>query len=212
MAQEYSIVLAAYMPESARKTLPKAWSEFAQPVSDIVEDHHGRVIDVDGPGWFVAAFDSAREGTLCAVEIQRTLHNASDELAGAPIRWLHIGLNTETPPRSCEPWPPARDDSVDRLVSLAEPGGVCLSRTVYDEVRFHVDLPFDASRDPHHTAYACQEIRGKLASLNLLESGAVHLHAASLGGRDSGSGYNSEKKGAASGIVEKLRALLSQGS
>jgi len=93
---------------------------------------------------------------------------------------LHFGLNHEAPPNPGNVWPPEKDNTAVTLVALAEPGGICLSQTIYDDIRFKIDLPFDTTRDPKHTAFVCQEIRRKLSSLNLLKAGAVRIGAAGL--------------------------------
>lgn len=183
MPQDSVAVLAAYMAETNRKALPRSWADHACRLSEFVYDHDGHVINVVGEGWFVATFSDALKGTRCAVDMQRGMNEKAEEFTAGRAR-LHIGVNYEPSPSPGQVWPQTRDDSVDRLVALAEPGGICLSRTVYDEVRFQIDLRFDTTRDPKHTAYVCQEIRRKLGSLNLLESGAVRLGAAALASRN----------------------------
>lgn len=182
MAHDLVALLAAYMPEVGRRSKPRAWIDYKKILDEIVGRHEGEVIDVDGEGWFVARFRDALTGTRCAVEIQRPAKGQGKESTTLQLTRLHIGLNHEKPPNPGEIWPPEKDNTVDRLVALAEPGGICLSRTIYDDIRFHIKLPFDTRRDPKHTAFVCQEIRRKFDSLNLLEAGAVRIDAAGLAG------------------------------
>ena len=184
MAEKLVALLAAYMPEWDRKVLPQSWTEFEKRLSEVVDTHEGHVINIVGDGWFVAEFSNALTGVQCAVDIQLDLKEAVAEPTAMDQAQLHIGVNYEPPPRPGQVWPSTRDDSADRLAALAELGGICLSRTVYDEIRFKINLPFDTMRDPKHTAFVCQEIRRKLGSLNLLESGAVRLGAAALRSRN----------------------------
>ena len=160
--------------------MPRAWIDCKKILVEIIGRHEGEVIDVDGEGWLVARFRDALTGTRCAVAIQRASKGQGKESPPLQLARLHIGLNHETPPNPGEIWPTEKDNTVDRLVALAEPGGICLSRTIYDEIRFHIELPFDTRRDPKHTAFLCQEIRRKFDSLNLLEAGAVRIGAAGL--------------------------------
>jgi len=180
MADDLVAILAAYLPESGRSSTPHAWIDYKTRLVDIVDRHEGQVIDVAGDGWFVARFGDALAGTRCAVEIQRAPKGPCKDTASMDMPRLHIGLNHEVAPKPGDPWPPDKDNTADRLVALAEPGGICLSRTIYDDIRFLIDLPFDTTRDPKHTAFVCQEIRRKLGSLNLLEAGAVRIGAAGL--------------------------------
>ena len=184
MPQESVAVLAAYMAEADRKAMNGSWADYECRLSELADNQDGHVINVAGDGWFVATFSDALKGTQCAVDIQRAMSEAGGEPMATGRAWLHIGVNYEPSPSPGQVWPQTQDDSVDRLAALAEPGGVCLSRTVYDEIRFQIDLPFDTVRDPKHTAYVCQEIRRKFDSLNLLESGSVRLGAGALANRN----------------------------
>ncbi len=180
MANNLVAVLAAYMPEFGRKSTPQAWVDYQEKLALDAGQHGGVVVDVAGDGWFVATFENALTAIRCATDIQRTPKGRGKDSAPTALARLHIGLNFEAPPTPGEIWPPGRDDTADRLVAMAEEGGLCLSRTLYDEVRSHIDLPFDTTRMPEHTAYLCEEIKHKYKSLNLLEAGAVRVPAAAL--------------------------------
>ena len=208
MSHELGAVLAAYMPEDGRNITANAWSELIGSLTDSVGRHHGSVIHVAGEGWFLARFQDALAAVSCAVEVQRALADRDVDVPGADTRRLHIGLNHEVPPDDGEAWPPDRDDRVDRLVAIAESGGICLSRTIYDDVRFQVDLPFDTMRDPKHTAYACQEIRRKFDDLNLLESSAVRLSPAALVGPTTQAASNSVTSDAGSGLIHRIKTYF----
>lgn len=208
MPQDFSPVLAAYVTGNERDSNGIGWTEVAKPLGDRAERHGGTVIALPGDGWFLATFTNALEALKCAIDIQqRSLAGTAED---APIRTprCHLGLNHETTPVDNMSWPPGRDDSVDRLVALSEPGGICLSRTVYDEVRYRVDLPFDTERDPNHTAYQCQEIRRKLDTLNLLEAGSVRISASNLAAYFTGSGVGDNRMANRSGIFGMVRAFV----
>ena len=180
MSQDDAAVLAAYMTEDARNRTPHLRPEITRWLRDCVAKHQGSVVNLTSEGWFLATFEVALRAVSCAVEIQRrsTLQDAGAEIMES--QRLHIGLNFEVPPIDGSTWPPEMDDKVDRLVALVEPGGICFSRTIYYDIKFRIDLPFDTTRDPKHTAFMCQEIRQKLNVLNLLEAGAVRIGAAAL--------------------------------
>ena len=69
----------------------------------------------------------------------------------------------------------AEMEAVTKMMWAAEPGGLCLSRTAYDAVKFDITLPFDDRSDPAHTAYQCGEIRKKRHSMDLALMSAVKV-------------------------------------
>ncbi len=208
MSHNLAPLLAAYIVENSRNTTTEAWSAFIGSLADCVDRHQGCVVNIAGEGWFLARFQDALAAVRCAVEIQQELANRSVEVpATDPLR-LHVGLNHEVLPNDGDAWPPNKDDSVARLVAIAEPGGICLSRTIYDDVRFQIDLPFDTTRDPKHTAYTCQEIRQKFDDLNLLESSAVRLSSAALVGPTRQAASNSATSDAESGLIRRIRTYF----
>jgi len=106
----------------------------------IFAEHGGREIKTIGDG-FLVEFASALEAARCAIGIQQKLaeHNAS----ARPERRIEvrIGLHLgDVVHRDGDVF----GDGVNiaaRIQSLAEPGGVCLSRPVFEEVRNKIDAP-----------------------------------------------------------------------
>src|SRR5262245_6350368 len=110
-------------------------------VLPMISAHGGRVIDTAGDG-VLAEFGSAVNAVKCAVAVQKTMveHNALVE----PERRMQfrIGINIgdvihdETR---------LYGDGVNvaaRLENLAEPGGICISRKVYEEVAGKMQVAF----------------------------------------------------------------------
>ncbi|MFY9716959.1 MAG: adenylate/guanylate cyclase domain-containing protein [Thermoplasmata archaeon] len=95
---------------------------------------HGREVKTVGDA-FLVAFGSALEATLCALEIQRSLHEYN---AAAPDDWkiririgVHVGDVIETNGD-------VLGDAVNiasRIEALAEPEGICLTQQVVDQVQ-----------------------------------------------------------------------------
>jgi class 3 adenylate cyclase len=188
MSQNVSPVVAVYVSENESDRFGEGWTMIFGFAEDSAKKHGGIVVELPTEGWFLAIFKTALDAITCAVDIQRrsivsrvvyTPMKRLNRTVETLIKWPRclIGVNYEMTPVAGMAWPTGRDDGVDRLVSLSEPGGICLSRTIYDDVRYHVDLPFNTERDPNHTAYLCQEIRRKLGTFNLLEAGAVRVNA-----------------------------------
>ena len=86
-------------------------------------------------------FASVVDAVNGAVEIQRELAERNSELPGDRRMDFRIGINLGDVV--------VQDDVIygdgvnvaARLESLAEPGGVCISRPVHDQVRPKLDLP-----------------------------------------------------------------------
>ena len=160
MSRELTIIFAAevvrsdYSPADDRYTTNDVLSAYEGILADCVQRHHGRTIEGSSVSGLLAGFSNAFDALSCAVEIQRDgVDKIETSSAAVPLR-LSIGVNHEVLPnegkiRSCN-----EDNDVARLVALAEPGGICISRTVYDEVRFKIKLPYMTERDPVHTAYS----------------------------------------------------------
>jgi len=107
----------------------------------MIVEHGGRIIDTAGDG-ILAEFSSVLNAVNCAVAVQRTM--ADRNTAIDPLRRMQfrVGINQgdvladETR---------IYGDGINvaaRLESIAEPGGICISGKVYDEVCGRIDLAY----------------------------------------------------------------------
>ncbi len=103
------------------------------------EQYEGRVLKFTGDG-LLMYFHSAVQAVACALEIQKAIATAAMALPPNDILQHRIGIHlgdvfaTETD---------VMGDGVNiaaRLQSEAEPGGICLSQTVYDVVKKRLAL------------------------------------------------------------------------
>jgi len=102
--------------------------------------HEGRIIKLMGDG-VLAEFSSAVQAVACAAAIQRAMADGGGA-AGRPIR-LRIGINLGDIIAEGDDIFGDGVNIAARLEALAEPGGLCISRAVYEQVRNKVDLAFD---------------------------------------------------------------------
>jgi adenylate cyclase len=105
----------------------------------LIQHHHGRLLDSPGDN-ILAEFASVVDAVQGAVAIQKTLKARNAQLPENRKMEFHIGINLgEVIADSNRLY----GDSVNitvRLENLAEPGGICISKTVYDQIEDK--LPF----------------------------------------------------------------------
>jgi adenylate cyclase len=117
-------------------------TDYREAIRTLVEQHHGRVVDAPGDN-LLAEFPNALDAVQCAVEIQGVLRVRNQSLP-EPRRMLfrigvHLGDITLEGER-------VYGDGVNiaaRLEGLAEPGGICISATVQEQVESKFDVGFE---------------------------------------------------------------------
>jgi adenylate cyclase len=107
-----------------------------------IKEHRGRIVKTTGDG-LLLEFASVVDAVRCAVEVQREMAERNvDVLPDCRIEF-RMGINVGDIIRD------GRDiygDGVNvaaRLETLAEPGGICVSRMVRDQVRDKLDFSFE---------------------------------------------------------------------
>jgi adenylate cyclase len=98
----------------------------------LISTHHGREIKSTGDG-FLVEFDSALKATHCAVDIQRRIYERNAE-GGLPPIQIRIGIHLGD---VVQHGTDILGDAVNiaaRIEPVAEPGGICLSGAVHDQV------------------------------------------------------------------------------
>jgi adenylate cyclase len=107
-----------------------------------IAEHRGRIVKNTGDG-FLAEFPSVVDAVRCAVKIQRGMIDREPEIAEERRIRFRIGINLG------DVIVEEHDifgDGVNvaaRLEALAEPGGICVSRVVRDQVRDRLDFAFE---------------------------------------------------------------------
>ena len=107
-----------------------------------IAEHRGRIVKTTGDGILVE-FASIVDAVRCAVDIQRQMAERNGQVPPERRIEFRIGLNVG------DIIIDEKDifgDGVNiaaRLEALAEPGGICVSRVVRDEVRDKLDFSFE---------------------------------------------------------------------
>ena len=111
-------------------------------MSELIEQFKGRVVDAPGDN-LLAEFGSVVDATDCAVKIQRELKTKNAELPDNRRMEFRIGVNLGD---VVEEGDRIYGDGVNiaaRIEGLAEPGGICISRTAYDHVKNKLELGYE---------------------------------------------------------------------
>ncbi len=107
-----------------------------------VREHRGRIVKTTGDGALVE-FASVVDAVRCAVEVQRDMAERNVDVAAEKRIELRIGINVGD---IISDEDDIFGDGVNiaaRLEALAQPGGICVSRVVRDQVRDKLDFAFD---------------------------------------------------------------------
>jgi TolB-like protein/class 3 adenylate cyclase len=107
-----------------------------------IAEHRGRTVKNTGDG-FLAEFPSVVDAVRCAVEIQRGMADREPEVREEQRIRFRIGVNLGDVIAEEHDIFGDGVNVAARLEALAEPGGICVSRVVRDQVRDRVDFAFE---------------------------------------------------------------------
>jgi class 3 adenylate cyclase len=112
-----------------------------QIFDQLLAQHRGRVFNTAGDA-ILAEFPSAVEAVRCATEIQTALRTRNDHLPPEQRMLFRIGINLgDVIVQGSD----LLGDGVNvaaRIQTIAEPGGVCVSGSVYDQIQNKLSLQF----------------------------------------------------------------------
>jgi TolB-like protein/Flp pilus assembly protein TadD len=104
-------------------------------------EHRGRVVKNTGDG-FLAEFQSVVDGVRCAVDFQRGMAEANAVTPPEQRIEFRVGINLGDVIAEEHDIFGDGVNVAARLEALAEPGGICVSRVVRDQVRDKLDFAF----------------------------------------------------------------------
>ena len=117
-------------------------SAFRLVTDGLISRHGGRICGTAGDS-ILAAFDSALAAVQCAVDIQNELARSNNDLEKDRRMQFRIGINVgDVMLKEGDIF----GDGVNiaaRLEGLAEPGGICISRGIYDHVMRRLPFQFE---------------------------------------------------------------------
>ena len=120
----------------------KTLKEYREINSNCIEQHNGRVVDNPGDN-MLAEFGSAVDAVECAAEIQKKLKKENAKFVEDKRLEFRIGINIGD---VIQDEAKVYGDSVNvaaRIESLADPGGICISRSTYDQIKNKLDFTYE---------------------------------------------------------------------
>ena len=111
-----------------------------------ITEHRGRIVKTTGDGALVE-FASVVDAVRCAVEIQREMAERNADVPADRRIDFRIGINLGDIISDDNDIYGDGVNVAARLEALAEPGGICVSRVVRDQVRDKLDFTFDDQGD-----------------------------------------------------------------
>jgi len=113
-----------------------------------IKEHRGRIVKNTGDG-FLAEFASVVDAVRCAVEVQRGISERNAEIPPDQRIEFRIGVNLGDVIAEEHDIFGDGVNVAARLEALAEPGGICVSRVVRDQIRDKLDFAFDDMGEQH---------------------------------------------------------------
>jgi adenylate cyclase len=120
------------MGENEEATL-RTLTSHRKLIDSQIEQHHGRFVNEAGDS-VVAEFASVVEAVNCAVEIQTGLKAENESIPPDRRMEFRVGVNLGDVMVEGKQIYGDGVNVAARLESLAEPGGMCISGTVHDQV------------------------------------------------------------------------------
>ena len=117
-------------------------AHFRQLVNPKIKVHRGRIVKNTGDGMLVE-FPSVVDAVRCAAEIQRAMIDRNADIPEDKHISFRIGVNLGDVIVEDHDIFGNGVNIAARLEALAEPGGVCISRTVREQIRDKLSYPFE---------------------------------------------------------------------
>jgi adenylate cyclase len=118
-------------------------TDYRRVMANLVQQYRGRVVDSPGDN-LLAEFASVVDAVSCAAEIQQELAQRNADLPEDRKMEFRIGVNLGDVVTEGERIYGDGVNIAARLESLAEPGGICISGSVYSQVISRLKLEYES--------------------------------------------------------------------
>ena len=117
-------------------------AHFQQLINPKIALHRGRTVKTTGDG-LLAEFASVVDAVRCAAEVQRAMIDREPEMPDERRIRFRIGINLGDVIAEGDDIFGDGVNVAARLEALAEPGGICITGTVHDQIRDKLPYPLD---------------------------------------------------------------------
>jgi len=128
------------MGENEEETL-RIFRSHKKVFESLVTTHRGRIFNTAGDA-ILAEFTSAVEAVRCATDVQSALRTRNDQLPPERQVRFRIGINLGDVMIQGQDLLGDGVNVAARLQTAAEPGGICISGSVHDQIRNKLSLSF----------------------------------------------------------------------
>jgi adenylate cyclase len=115
--------------------------EYQKVIASHISQYRGRVVDSPGDN-LLSEFKSVVDAVQCAVDIQRELAERNAKFSDNRKMEYRIGVNLGDVIQEGKKIYGDGINVAARLEALAEPGGICISGIVYDQVKKKINLKY----------------------------------------------------------------------
>jgi class 3 adenylate cyclase len=141
-----------------------------------IKEHRGRIVKHTGDG-LLAEFSSVVDAVRSAVEMQRAMADRNAETVEDKRITFRIGINLGDVIAEQDDIYGDGVNVAARLEALAEPGGICISRVVRDQIRDKLPYPFEDKGEQ-----SVKNIARSVRIFTLRPEAVVELPATSVSG------------------------------
>jgi adenylate cyclase len=120
----------------------KTIASYREIMSSLIKQHRGRVVDSPGDN-LLAEFSSVVDAVQCAVAVQNEIQTRNAELPDNRRMEFRIGVNLGD---VIDEEGRIYGDGVNiaaRLEAMADPGGICVSKTAFDQIETKLPLGYE---------------------------------------------------------------------
>jgi adenylate cyclase len=120
----------------------KTIASYREIMASLIKQHRGRVVDSPGDN-LLAEFSSVVDAVQCAVAVQNEFQTRNAELTENRRMEFRIGINLGD---VIDEKDRIYGDGVNvaaRLETLADPGGICVSKTAFDQIETKLPLGYE---------------------------------------------------------------------
>jgi TolB-like protein/class 3 adenylate cyclase len=117
-------------------------TSYREVLTTLIHQHNGKVVDSPGDN-LLAEFVSVVDAVQCAVAVQKEIKSRNDELPENRRMQFRIGINLGDVIQQEERIYGDGVNIAARLEGLADPGGICISKTAFDQIETKLPYGYD---------------------------------------------------------------------